>query len=326
VSPSRRQFTVGLGLSLAGLGKHVGAQEIAAWPSRSVRIVVAYVPGGALDTAARMAAERLSAKWGQPVVVENKPGASGTLGADLVAKSTDGHTLLMSASPEMVIAPQTLQNVPYKPERDFAPIMLVCEFPFLLGVHGAIPVNSLQALIAYGKSRPEGLNYGSIGVGSASHLTGALFGARTGVPLTHVPYRGSGQMTTDLVGGQIQICFDTVPAILPHVAAGRLKAVAAATARRTTVAPEIPTFAEAGIPDFVSSGWAGLMAPATTPPHVIAKVARDMAEIMRTEMAETLRARGAEPKGTSPEEFQVFLLDEIPKWARMAQQAGIRPS
>jgi tripartite-type tricarboxylate transporter receptor subunit TctC len=324
MSTSRRQFTIALGLSLAGLGKRSSAQEAVAWPSRSVRIIVAYVPGGALDTAARMSAERLSAKWGQPVVVENKPGASGTLGADLVAKSTDGHTLLMSASPEMVIAPQTLQNVPYNPERDFAPIMLVCEFPFLLGVHGALPVNSLQELIAYGKSRPEGLAYGSIGVGSASHLTGALFGARSGVALTHVPYRGSAQMLSDVLGGQIQICFDTVPAILPNVAAGRLKAVAAATATRTTVAPNIPTFAEAGIADFVSSGWAGLMGPATTPPHVIAKIARDMTEIMRTELTETLRARGAEPKGSSPEEFQLFIRAEIPKWARMAQQAGVR--
>jgi tripartite-type tricarboxylate transporter receptor subunit TctC len=271
-----------------------------------------------------MFAERLSGIWGQPVVVENKPGASGTLGAELVAKSTDGHTLLMAASPEIVIAPQTLQNVPYDPERDFAPIMLVCEFPFLLGVHGALPVNSLQELIAYGNSRPEGLAYGSIGVGSASHLTGALFGSRTGVPLTHVPYRGSSQMTIDLIAGQIQICFDTVPAILPNVATRRLKAIAAATSSRTSVAPDIPTFSEEGLPDFVSGGWAGLMAPATTPPHIVEKIARDMGVIMRAELAETMRARGAEPKGGSPGEFHAFLRTEIPKWARMAQEAGVR--
>ena len=297
---SRRQCTIGAGLSLAVLASRGEAQQAVGWPTRTVRIVVAYVPGGALDTFARMFAERLSGTWGQPVVVENKPGASGTLGADLVAKSTDGHTLLMAASPEMVIAPQTLQNVAYNPERDFAPIMLVCEFPFLLGVHGALPINSLQELIAYGKSQPEGLAYGSIGIGSASHLTGALFGLRAGIPLTHVPYRGSSQMTTDLIAGQIQICFDTAPAILPNVPTGRLKAVAVATTSRTPVAPDIPTFAEAGLPDFVSGGWAGLMAPASTPPYIIDKIARDMGTIMRAELAETMRGRGAEPNGGSP--------------------------
>jgi tripartite-type tricarboxylate transporter receptor subunit TctC len=322
---SRRQCTLGLGLALAGIGNRAGAEDAAAWPSRPVRIVVSYVAGGALDTFARMFAERLPAMWGQPVVVENRPGASGTLGADAVAKSTDGHTLLMAASPEIVIAPQTLQNVPYQPERDFAPVMQVCEFPFVLGVHGALPVVSLQELIAYGKSRPEGLAYGSIGLGSASHLTGALFGARSGLALTHVPYRGSGQMVTDLIAGQIQICFDSIPGILPHVAAGRLKALAVATASRTSLAPQIPTFAEEGLPDFISSGWVGLMAPATTPSGVIGRIARDMDAIMRAGLAETMRTRGAEPKGTSPAEFQAFLREEIPKWARMAQQAGVRP-
>jgi tripartite-type tricarboxylate transporter receptor subunit TctC len=324
MSLSRRQCTIGAGLSLAVLASRGEAQQAVVWPTRTVRIVVAYVPGGALDTFARMFAERLSGTWGQPVVVENKPGASGTLGADLVAKSTDGHILLMAASPEMVIAPQTLQNVAYNPERDFAPIMLVCEFPFLLGVYGALPITSLQELIAYGKAQPEGLAYGSIGIGSASHLTGALFGLRAGIPLTHVPYRGSSQMTTDLIAGQIQICFDTAPAILPNVPTKRLKAVAVATASRTSVAPDIPTFAEAGLPDFVSGGWAGLMAPASTPPYIVDKVARDMGTIMRAELAETMRTRGAEPKGGSPGEFQVFLRNELPKWARMAQQAGVR--
>jgi tripartite-type tricarboxylate transporter receptor subunit TctC len=321
---SRRVVAAGLVLAASVFGPAAMAQT-PAWPTHPVRIIVGYPPGSILDVLARLFATRLSPRWGQPVVVENRIGASGTIGADTVAKSTDGHTLLWAASPELVIAPHTLRSIPYDPVRDFAPIMLVTEFPFVLAAHPSVPANSLAELIALGKARPDYLSYGSIGIGSASHMTGALFGARAGITLNHVPYRGSAPMMTDLLAGHIPITFDTVSAVLPNLKDGRLKAFAIATAQRTDLAPNIPTFAELGMPDFVSSGWGGLLAPAATPPAVIQKIWKDCDEIMRSEAAAIIRDRGAVPRGTTPEEYKAFLAREVPKWAAMAKQAGVQP-
>ncbi|MFC7692566.1 Bug family tripartite tricarboxylate transporter substrate binding protein [Paeniroseomonas aquatica] len=236
------------------LGRPAGAQ--ADYPSRPVRLVVGYPAGGSTDVVARLLAERLGRSLGQPVIVENRPGASGTLGADAVAKAApDGHTLLVGASGEMAIARATLRSIPYAPE-DFAPIALLTEQPFLVLVNGALPADSLAALVALARARPGTLNYGSFGTGTAPHLLGELLKAEAGIEVTHVPYRGSAPLTADLLAGQVQFSFDTIPAALPHLGTGKLRALALCRATRAAAVPGVPTTAEAGMPWLLGGTWA----------------------------------------------------------------------
>ena len=249
-APGRRAV-LAAALSLAACPAFAQGGAADGWPSRPVRMVVAYPAGGSTDIVGRLLAERLARLWGQPVVVENRSGAAGTLGADAVAKAApDGHTLLLAASPEIAIARSTQRDLPYDPVRDFAPVGLLAQSPFLLLANNALGVADVRELVALAKARPGGLNYASFGNGTSNHLVGELFKATAGVDIAHVPYRGSGPMMTDLVAGTVKLAFETVAAGLPHARSGRVRALGAATPRRSPLAPDVPTFDEQGFAGF----------------------------------------------------------------------------
>ena len=323
MTPSRRTALALLGAPLVVRG----AAAQGAWPARSVRMIVAYPAGGSTDIVARLLSERLSRVWGQPVVVENRGGAAGTLGADAAAKApADGYTLLMAASPEMVIARSTLRNLPYDPVADFAPINLLAQSPFLLLAANAIGVSDLAGLLALARARPGTLNYASFGNGTSNHFVGELFRTTAGVDIAHVPYRGSGPMMNDLIAGTVQLAFDTVPAGLPHVRGGTVKAIGAAMARRSSLAPEVPTLDEQGMRGFAGGSWVGLVAPARTPEPVVTKIAADVERLMAEGFSRELEERGLAPEGLGPAAFRRFIEAEVAKWGDVARRAGIAAS
>jgi len=291
------------------------AQE--AYPSRAVSIVVPFPPGGGADILARVLGQKLSETWRQPVLVENKPGAAGVVGANGVARSEpDGYTLLMAASGAIVPA-----NA-----KDLAPVTLVAAPPYMLLVHSSVPAASTREFIAYLKARPGQLNFASSGVGSASHLSAELFMGLSGTKMTHVPYKGIGQAVTDLVSGQVQVLFGPPPAVLKQVQAGALKALAVTGPQRSVLWPEIPTVAESGVPGYDAVGWYGLLAPAKTPREVVLRIAAEVARALQVPaVAERLSAVGATPAAGSPDDFARFLEADTAKWANLMAKAGITP-
>jgi tripartite-type tricarboxylate transporter receptor subunit TctC len=324
-----RRTVLGAGLASAALGglERPALAQGAAWPTRPVRLIVAYPAGGSTDIVARLLAEQLTRVWNQSVVVDNRAGAAGTIGADSVAKTTpDGYTLLLAASPEIAIARSTQRNLPYDPVRDFAPVNLLAQSPFQLMANPGINVSNVQELIALARSRPGALNYASFGNGTSNHFVGELFKVSAGVDITHVPYRGSGPMMADLIGGTVQLAFDTIPAGLPHVRAGRLRALGAAMLRRSSLAPEIPTLDEQGLRGFTGGSWVGLVAPARTPDPVVAKIAADVDRVMADGFSRELEQRGLVPEGLGPAAFRDFIEAEVVKWGDVARRAGIAAS
>jgi tripartite-type tricarboxylate transporter receptor subunit TctC len=318
----RRSFIAGAGALLAG----PAAAQGPAWPTQPVRLVVAYPAGGSTDIAARLLAERLTRHWGQSVIVDNRAGAAGTIGALAVANAApDGYTLLCAASPEIAIARSTQRNLAYDPVAAFAPISLTAQSPFLLVVNAASPITTLQELIAAAKAQPGALNYGSFGIGTSTHFVGELFKAEAGVDIAHVPYRGSAPMITDLLGGQLQLAFDTFPAALPHVQGGRLRAIGAAMLRRSTLAPNVPTLDEQGLRGFTGGSWIGMLAPAATPQAIVGKIEADLRRIHADGFSAELQSRGLEPEGSTAAEFRTFIEAEVRKWGAVAQRAGIQP-
>jgi len=290
-------------------------------------MIVAYPAGGSTDIAARLLADRLSRVWGQPVVVENRAGAAGTIGAESVAKSPpDGYTLLLAASPEIAIARSTQRNLPYDPVTDFAPINLLAQSPFLMVAHAGLNVSNLAELTALARARPGTLNYASFGIGTSNHFVGELFKAETGLDIQHIPYRGSGPMMNDMIAGSVQLGFDTVPAALPHVRSGRLRAIGAAMLRRSPLAPEVPTFDEQGLRGFTGGSWVGLVAPARTPEPVIARIAADTDRVMQDGLARELEERGLAPENLGPAPFRAFIEAEVRKWGEVARRANIAAS
>ena len=319
-----RRMMLGGALALPAIG--AGAQP--AWPARAVRLVVAYPPGGSTDIVARLLAERLSRALGQSMVVENRGGASGTLGADAVAKAApDGYTLLLGASSEMAIARVTLRSLPYDPARDFAPIARTSEQPFLLLVNAAMPVQGVADLVALAKAQPGRLNYASFGNGTSTHLMGELFRVGTGIEITHVPYRGSAPGIADLIAGQVQMSFDTVPAGLPHIGpGGKLRALGFTHRVRSAAAPAVATMPELGFPQLVGSTWSALVAPAGTPEAILQRIGAEVAKAKAEGFNAALVERGIEPVPTSsPDEARAFFAAESAKWAEVAQRAGVRP-
>jgi tripartite-type tricarboxylate transporter receptor subunit TctC len=297
------------------------------WPNRPVRLIVAYPAGGSTDIAARLLADRLSRAWSQPVVVENRAGAAGTIGADSVAKSApDGYTLLLAASPEIAIARSTQRNLPYDPVSDFAPINLLAQSPFLLVAFAGLNVSNLADLAALARTRPGTLNYASFGIGTSNHFVGELFKAETGLDIQHIPYRGSGPMMNDMIAGSVQLGFDTIPAALPHVRSGRLRAIGAAMLRRSPLAPEVPTFDEQGLRGFTGGSWVGLVAPARTPEPVIARIAADTDRVMQDGLSRELEERGLAPENLGPAPFRGFIEAEVRKWGGVARRANISAS
>jgi tripartite-type tricarboxylate transporter receptor subunit TctC len=313
---------------LAGAGAFVAAPALGqpAWPSGPVRLVVAYPAGGSTDIAARLMAERLARVWGQNVLVDNRAGAAGTIGALAVANAPpDGLTLFCAASPEIAIARSTQRNLAYDPVVAFAPISLTAQSPFLLVVNAASPYANLADLLAAAKREPGKLNYGSFGVGTSTHFVGELFKAEAGLEINHVPYRGSAPMMTDLIGGQLQLAFDTFPAALPHIQSGRLRAVGAATLRRSALAPDVPTLDEQGLRGFTGGSWIGVLAPARTPQPILAKIEADLRALHAANFSAELQSRGLEPAGSTAAEFRAFIEQEVRKWGAVAERAGIRP-
>jgi tripartite-type tricarboxylate transporter receptor subunit TctC len=301
------------------------AQSTATYPNRPVRLVVPFPPGGPLDIIGRAIAQKASEDWGQSVVVDNRPGAGGNIGADLVAKSPpDGYTIVMGALSTHAVNPSLYGKMPYDAVKDFAPISLVAITPNVLVVNESLPVNSAKEFVAYAKANSGKLAFGS-GNGSAGHLAGELFKVDTGTDIVHVPYKGGAPATQALLAGDTQFMFDNLANAMPQVKAGKLKALAVTTAERSKLAPELPTMAEAGLAGFDISTWFGLLAPAGTPKDVIAQWNAEVTKILNSlDMRERLTAQGAEPAPTTPEQFAAFIQSEIPKYARIVKISGAK--
>jgi tripartite-type tricarboxylate transporter receptor subunit TctC len=296
------------------------------YPSRPVKLVVPFPPGGPLDATGRLVAQKLTDTWGQPVVVENRPGAGGNIGADLVAKAApDGYTILLGALSTHAVNPTLYPNMPYDAVKDFAPITLLATTPNVLVVNPSLPVNSVKELIAYAKANPGKLAFGSGSNGSAGHLAGELFKVETGTDIIHVPYKGAAPAMQALLAGDVQFMFDNLASATPQVKAGKLKALAVTTARRSPLAPDLPTMAEAGLPGFDITTWYGLMAPAGTPSAIVAKWNVEVTKILGTpDVKERLAAQGAEAAPMTPDQFAAFIKAEIPKYARIVKASGAK--
>ncbi len=301
-----------------------GFAHAQAWPTKTVTIVVPFPAGGTTDVLARAISNKLSAAIGQPVIVENKPGAGATLGADLVAKATaDGHTLLMGAV-HHTVASNYYKNLKYSFEKDFAPITTVALVPNVMTVSAKSPYNSVKEVIADAKANPDKLAYGSNGYGTAQHMIGTQFEMETGVKVLHVPYKGSAPLTTDLLGGQVTMSFDTITPVLPFIKEGKLRALAVTTAKRSSALPNVPTLQEAGVPNVAIGTWFGLLAPAATPKPVIARLNTEIVKIIQSpEFKKQMFDIGAEPVGNKPEEMAKQIKEETEKFARLVKDGKI---
>jgi tripartite-type tricarboxylate transporter receptor subunit TctC len=295
-------------------------------PSRTVKLVVPFPPGGPLDATGRAIAQKLTEAWGQSVIVENKPGAGGNIGADYVAKSApDGYTVVMGALSTHAVNPSLYPKMPFDAQRDFAPITLVAITPNVLVVNPSLPVHSVKELIAYAKANPGKLSFGSGSIGSAGHLAGELFKVDAGVDMVHVPYKGAAPAMQGLLAGDTQLMFDNLASAMSQVKAGKLRALAVTTAERSKLVSDLPTMAEAGVPGFDISTWYGLLAPAGTPPDLIAKWNADVTKILSApEMRERLATQGAEAAPDSPADFAKFIASELVKYAKIVKASGAK--
>jgi len=297
-----------------------------AYPSKPIRFVVPYPAGGPLDTVARLLGQKVSESVKQPVIVENKAGAGGNIGADAVAKSpADGYTILMGAVATHAINPTLYAHIPYDPVRDFIPVTQVASTPNVLVVNPSVPAANVKEFIAYAKAHPGKLNFGSGSTGSAGHLAGELFKTQAGVEMTHVPYKGAAPAMNDLIGGQIQLMFDNLASALGQVRAGRVRALAVTTAKRTSLAPDLPTIAESGLPGFDINTWFGIFVPANTPREIVDRLHDEFARALgATDVREKMLALGAEPAGSRPDEFASYIRGEAEKYARVIKASGAR--
>ena len=314
-----RRTLVSLGLSLVATAAF--SQAAATYPSRPIKIVVPFAPGGTTDMLARLIGQRLTQSWGQPVVIENKPGAGATLGADVVAKSAgDGYTLLMGAA-HHTIAQKVYSKVPYQFDRDFAPITMVAMVPNMVVVNADVPARNNAEFVALAKSQPGKLNYGSAGAGTAHHLIGEMFNLKAGVKLVHVPYKGSAPAVADLLSGQVQLMFDTVTSGLPQVKAGKLRALAVTTAKRSSAMPDVPTLSETVLPGFDVGTWFGLLAPASTPPAIVSKLNAEIVRIIQQpDVRKQMLDAGSEPIGNTSEQMAAQIRAELDAFETVVKQ------
>ncbi len=298
----------------------------AEYPARPLRLIVPYPPGGAADIVARITSQKLGAAFAITVVVDNRPGAGGNLGTDLVAKAApDGYTLLIGNVGPLAINASLFAHLPYDPVTDFAPVSLLTIYPNMLVVHPALPARSVGELIAYIKTRPGQISYASAGTGSSTHLAAELLRSMAKIDIVHVPYKGGSQAIVDLMAGQVQLYFSSILGGLPHAKSGKLRALAVTAAKRSRAAPELPTIAESGFPGYEASNWVGLMVPAATPATVIVRLNR---EILRgfgsIDVQEKLVAQGGDPETGTPAAFTAYLKSEIAKWHRVIRDSGAR--
>jgi tripartite-type tricarboxylate transporter receptor subunit TctC len=314
---TRRQFVqllFGIAALSALSGRPAGAES---WPAKPVKIVVPFPPGGGADTLARIVGPKLAELWGQPVLVENRPGASGTIGADAVATApADGYTLLMSSTASL-----TERNV-----AQFAPVSLVSASAYVVVVNANVKAGGIRELIALAKASRGQIAYGSSGTGAASHLAGELFASMAGVELLHVPYKGTGQALTDLLAGHVQLMFAPTQTVLPHVQSGKLRLLAVTSGKRSETLPQLATVAESGVPGYAAVGWFGVLAPAATPKDLVARISADLNKVLgMKEVRERMLSLGSEPDGDSPQAFATFIHDDMAKWARLMKERGIKP-
>jgi tripartite-type tricarboxylate transporter receptor subunit TctC len=315
---------IALGIAAALLASSSFAAE-PAYPAKPIRFIVPFAPGGGTDITGRMIAAKLSEAFGKPVVVDNRGGAGGLIGADIVAKSpADGYTLLLGSPGPLTINPN-LKKTPYDTLRDFAPVSLATISPFMLTVHPSLGVSTVKELIALAKEKPNALDYGTGGNGSVSHLSTEQFRALAGIQLTHVPYKGSSQSLADILSGRLQIMFDNLPIVLPSVRAGKLKALAVGTRKRSAIVPEVPTMIEAGVPGYESSTAFGVLVPAKTPRAIVSRLSAEIARTLQAgEVRDNLAGRGFEPVGSTPEEYAAHIRDEMKRIAHIVKIAHIR--
>ncbi len=296
-----------------------------AYPEKSVRVIVPAPPGSAPDFLVRLVGQKLSEAWGQPAIIDNIVGASGNIGTERAAKAApDGYTLLFNTIGPIAVNVTLFDKLPYDPIKDLAPISLVAKMPNILTVNPGVPVRNLAELIALAKKEPGRLRYGTAGPGTTQHLSGELLNTLAGIKLVAVPYKSSAQMTTDALGGQIEVLFHNAPVLLPHLKSGGLRGIAITSARRSPSVPELPTMAEAGVPGFEITAWFGFMAPRGTPQAIIEKIHADVARIVASpDVRERILAQASEPVGNSPEEYAAFINEEISKWRALIKQANV---
>ena len=316
--PMRRALLAAVLLAVAGVGH---AQS---WPAKPIKIIVPYPPGGTSDILARALGPGITAALGQGVVVENKPGATGNVGADFVAKSPpDGYTLLLADIGSLAIGPSVFPTLPFDPVKDFAPVAMVAYSPHILAAHPSVPARDVKELIAYAKANPDKLNFAVSGIGGANHLAGIDFAQRAGIKWTYIPYKGGAQAITDVMGGQAQVLFNGMLATYPAVKDGKLKALAISSEKRFAAAPDLPTVAESGLAGFETGSFQGIVAPAGTPPDIVNKLHAVVTKVLATpEMKDRLDKAGAEVRPQSPEQFGGFIRSEKARWAKVVKESG----
>jgi tripartite-type tricarboxylate transporter receptor subunit TctC len=297
------------------------------YPTRPVRIVVPFPAGGPADALARMVGDKLQASLGQPVVVDNRPGAGGNIGLELVAKSPpDGHTVGLAPTGNLTVNPSLYRNVPYDVTRDFAPVTVIAAVPNILVVNAQVPAKNVGELIAYAKANPGKLNYASPGPGSGAHLAGELLKSSAGIEMVHVPFNGIAPAVTAVVGGDVQVMFAGSTSAMPHVATGKLRALGVASPKRMVSTPALPTLDESGLPGFDVTSWYSIVAPAATPPFVVERLQKEIAKSLESpDVKAKLASLGAEPVGNTPAEFAAMIRSETAKWGKIVRDAGIKP-
>ena len=312
-------------LALGTLASHAALAQ--AYPAKPVRLVVPFPPGGSTDIVARIVAQKLSDRLGQQVVVENRGGAGGTIGAEAVAKAPpDGYTLVVGTTSTHAVAPSVYGKIGYDPVKDFAPISLIAVTPYLLVVNPSVNVKSLQEFVGYVKARPGKLNYASAGTGSTTHLAMEMLKSAAGLYIVHIPYNGNGPAGTAVIAGQVEILFGSLPAVLPHAKSGRVRPLAVGTPKRSPSLPDVPTVAESGFPGFDASLWLAIMAPAGTPAPIVDRLQKEIhAVIASPDTADALNKAGAEPITSTPAELAAMVKDGVEKYGKVVKQAGVKP-
>jgi len=318
-----------LGTVIALFAAALAASDAAAqqYPSRPIRLIVPFTPGGTTDIVARVVGNRLAESLGVQVVIENRPGAAGSIGAEVAAKSKpDGYTLFMGHIGTLAVNPALYAKLPYDPIRDFAPISMVTMVPSMLVVHPSLPVKSMKELIAFAKSHPGALTYGSTGAGGTPYLAVEYFKVMAKLDIVEVPYKGAAPMATDLISGEISLTITGIPALLPHVKSGRLRALAVSSAKRSAAVPELPTMSEAGLRGYEATAWYGIVAPAGTAREILAKLnAEIIGSLKHPDVGNRLKSEGAEPGGSTPDEFAAFIKTETGRWAEVIKTSGVKP-
>ncbi|MVW71598.1 MULTISPECIES: tripartite tricarboxylate transporter substrate binding protein [unclassified Bordetella] len=327
VSPRRRFVVAALGATLAlGTVPTLAAESADQYPSRPIRLIVPFAPGGVSDTGARLVAEKMGQRLGQQVIVDNKPGASGNIGTQMAAQADpDGYTLVLGFDGTLVINPHVHKDIPFDTLKDFAPVSKIGDAALIIVANPKVPASNLQELIAYSKTQPQGISYGSAGVGSTPHLAGELLRQRTGIALEHIPYKGGGQAMADVVGGTLPLLYTAVAGAYPYVDRKQLKAIAVSTDERLASLPDVPTIKESGVKDFVVNSWIGILAPAKTPPAIVAKLQKAVNDVVHDpDTKARLAGLGITASGNTPEEFRKQIAEDLKTYETVVKSANIQ--